>query len=172
MYAIKNRWVTMVALAMACALSAGCNGSKESSTKQGVGKDSGSAPALDLKATTAQLMGHVLDPHADIVWAAVGSVVTEKGEEQLAPKTDAEWTAIRNAAVTVAEAGNLLLLPPHARDQGDWVAMTRKMIAEANKCVQAIEAKDLETLFTAGGDMYIACSECHAKYVIGEPIKK
>jgi hypothetical protein len=117
-------------------------------------------------------MSHVLDPNADIVWAAVGSVVTEKGEQQLAPKTDAEWTAIRNAAVTVAETGNLLLLAPHARDQGDWAVMTRKMIDEANKCVQAIEAKDLETLFTAGGDLYIACSECHAKFVIGEPVKK
>ena len=50
--------------------------------------------------------------------------------------------------------------------------MTRKMIDEANKCVQAIEAKDLETLFTAGGDLYIACSECHAKYVIGAPVNK
>ena len=170
MYAM-NRF-TMAVLATTCALLAGCNASKESATEQGRGKDAGSLPALELKATTAQLMNHVLDPHADIVWAAVGSIVTEKGEEQLAPKTDAEWTAIRNAAVTVAETGNLLLLPPHARDQGDWVAMTRKMISEANKCVQAIEAKDLETLFTAGGDMYIACSECHAKYVIGEPVKK
>jgi hypothetical protein len=162
----------MVALAMAGALVAGCNASQESATEQGGGKETGSAPALDLKATTAQLMSHVLDPNADIVWAAVGSVVTEKGEQQLAPKTDAEWTAIRNAAVTVAETGNLLLLAPHARAQGDWAVMTRKMIDEANKCVQAIEAKDLETLFTAGGDLYIACSECHAKFVIGEPVKK
>ena len=170
MYAMNRS--TMAVLATACALLAGCNASKESATKQGAGKDMGSAPALELKATTAQLMGRILDPHADIVWASVGSVITEKGEQQLAPKTDDEWTAVRNAAVTVAETGNLLLLAPHARDQGDWAAMTRKMIAEANKCVEATEAKDLETLFTAGGDMYIACSECHAKYVIGEPIKK
>ena len=113
-----NRYVSMAVLATAYALLAGCNASKESATKQG-GKDAGSVPTLELKATTAQLMSHVLDPHADIVWAAVGSVVTEKGEQQLAPKTDAEWTAVRNAAVTVAETGNLLLLAPHARDQND-----------------------------------------------------
>jgi hypothetical protein len=161
-------------LAVAGALLLGCNASQESSAKQGAGKSTGSEalPTLELKATTAQLMSHVLDPHAYIVWNAVGSVVTEKGEEQLAPKTDAEWTAIRNAAVTVAETSNLLLLAPHARDQGDWVAMTRKLIDEANKCVQAIEAKDKETLLTTGGDMYEACTACHAKYVIGQALKK
>ncbi len=130
------------------------------------------APTLQIKANTAQLMNWILDPHADIVWASVGSIITKEGEQQLAPKTEADWVLVRNAAATVAEAGNLLMLAPHARDQGDWAAMTRRMIDEANKCVQAAEAKDLETLFTAGGDMYLACTACHAKYVIGEPIKE
>lgn len=157
--------VTMVMLAIGSAALAGCGKSQESEPAKSV-----SAPTLAMKATTAQLMNQ-MDPHADLVWAAVGSIITEKGEEQLAPKSDEEWMLVRNAAVTVAEIGNLLMLAPHARDQGDWIAMTRKMIEEANKCVEATEAKDLETLFTAGGDMYIACTACHAKYVIGEPLK-
>jgi hypothetical protein len=171
---MKSNSITIVVLAVASALLLGCNASQESSTKPGTGKSSGAEalPTLELKATTAQLMRHVLDPHGDIVWAAVGSVVTEKGEEQMAPKTDAEWTAIRNAAVTVAETSNLLLLAPHVRDQGDWVAMTHTLIKEANKCVEAVEAKDKDALFTAGGDMYEACSACHAKYVIVDPLKK
>jgi cytochrome c556 len=45
------------------------------------------------------------------------------------------------------------------------------MIDEANKCVAAAEAKDLEALFTAGGDLYLACTACHAKYLVGEPLK-
>jgi deferrochelatase/peroxidase EfeB len=163
------RPVVMAVMAISSVLLVGCNASQDSAPKEAAPVG---APSLELKATTAQLMNWILDSRADVVWAAVGSVITEKGEEQLAPKTDEEWNAVRNAAAIVAETGNLLMLAPHARDQGDWTAMTRTMIEEANKCVQAAEAKDLETLFTAGGDMYLACTACHAKYVIGEPLKK
>jgi len=157
-------------VAIGSALLSGCNASQESAPKESTAANS--APTLQLKATSAQLMNQILDPQADIVWAAVGSIITKEGEQQLAPKTDAEWTVVRNAAAIVAETSNLLMLAPHARDQGDWVAMTRRVIDKANECVQAAEAKDIETLFTAGGDMYIACTACHAKYVIGEPLKE
>ena len=84
----------------------GCNSSqaptpKESATPTGT-------PTLQLKATTAQLMNWILDPHADIVWASVGSIITKEGEQQLAPKTEADWVAVRNAAATVAEASKAL----------------------------------------------------------------
>jgi hypothetical protein len=173
MYAM-NRSVTLIALTTACVLLADCNASRESTTKQDAAKGVGSQAALELKATTAQLMSRVLEPPADLVWAVGGSVVTEKGEQPLAPKNEAEWIVVRNAAVTVAETSNLLLLAPHVRDQGDWVAITRRLIDEANKYVQAAEAKDLETMFTAGGDMYQACLDCHAKYkdAIGQQLKK
>jgi hypothetical protein len=125
---------------------------------------------LALKATTAQLMNWILDPQADIVWAQGGTIVTPQGEQRILPKTDDEWNALRNAAATVAESANLLLFPPHIRDQGDWVAMTRKAVEKANECVAAAEAKDIDTLFTAASDMYLACTACHAKYVIGVPL--
>jgi len=162
------RSLPLFVVAIGSTLLVGCNASKDSEADKTA---SATAPKFELKATTAQLMNWILDDRADVVWASVGSIITEKGEEQLAPKTEEDWAAVRNAAATVAQAGNLLLLAPHARDQGDWAAMTHKMIEEANKCVQAAEAKDLETLFTAGGDMYLACTACHAKYVIGEPVK-
>jgi hypothetical protein len=125
---------------------------------------------LVLQANTTQLMNWILDVQADIVWAAGGTIITEQGEQQMIPETDDEWNALRNAAATVAEATNLLLLPPHKRDDHDWVAMTRKVVEKANDCVVAAEAKDIDALFTAGSDMYLACTACHAKYVIGEPM--
>jgi hypothetical protein len=123
-----------------------------------------------LRATTMELMNWVLDVQGDIVWAAGGTIITEQGEQQLIPTTDDEWNALRNAAATVAEASNLLLLPPHKRDNDDWVAMTRMVVEKANLCVDAAEAKDIDALFTAASDMYLACTACHAKYVIGEPM--
>jgi hypothetical protein len=159
----------IVAVTLLCAAVIGCDRS------DGPAKDAVATAAtpsgLQLKATTAQLMNHILDPQSDIVWAAVGSIVTKDGEEQLAPKNDEEWNVVRNAARVVAESSNLLLLAPHSRDQNDWATFTKKTIEEANRCVEAAEAKDLEMLFTAGGDLYLACTACHAKYVLGEPMK-
>jgi len=159
----------IVAMTFICSLVIGCSKSDDATKEPTVAVSS--APTLQLKANTAQLMNHILDPQADIVWAAVGSIVTKDGEQQLAPKNDAEWTVVRNAASVVAESSNLLLLAPHSRDQNDWATFTKKTIEEANRCVEAAEAKDLEMLFTAGGDLYLACTACHAKYVIGEPMK-
>jgi hypothetical protein len=158
----------LLVIAIGSVLLVGCNASKEPAAQAATAT---AAPTLELKATTAQLMNWIFDTRAHVVWASTGSVITEKGEEQLAPKTEEAWADVRNAAATVAEAGNLLMVAPHARDQGDWVAMTRTMIDEANKCVAAAEAKDLEALFTAGGDLYLACTACHAKYLVGEPLK-
>jgi hypothetical protein len=151
----------IAALVCAVALS-GCRGEQPAAPAP--------ATSLVLKATTAQLMNWILDPQADIVWAQGGTIVTPQGEERILPKTDDEWNALRNAAATVAESANLLLFPPHIRDQGDWVAMTHKTVEKANECVAAAEAKDIDTLFTAASDMYLACTACHAKYVIGIPL--
>jgi hypothetical protein len=117
--------------------------------------------------TTKQLMDWVLDPQADIVWASVATIVTEAGTEEIAPKTDEEWAAIRNAAATVAEAGNLLMLDERAVNQDDWMQKTKTMIDAAKVVLTAIEAKDAPAVFTAGSDMYLACSGCHAAYIFG-----
>jgi hypothetical protein len=115
-----------------------------------------------------ELMNWIMDPNADVVWGAVGTVVTEQGEEKFAPKTDEEWTAVRNSAATVLESGNLLMMSGRARDQGDWMKRIEEMMRRAQEVLQAAEAKDAETLFTAGSDMYLACSACHAQYIFSE----
>lgn len=118
---------------------------------------------------TKQLMAWVMDPSADVVWGSVGTVITEGGREEFAPRTDEEWTAIRNAAAVVAESGNLLMMPGRAVNQDDWMAKSRALIETATVVIRAAEVKDAETLFTAGSDMYLACSACHAGYVFGGP---
>ena len=111
----KRRVSELAAITFLCATMVGCN--KSDDPAKDVSNEASAAPTLQLKANTAQLMNHILDPQADIVWAAVGSIVTKDGEQQLAPKNDAEWTVVRNAASVVAETSNLLLLAPHSRDQ-------------------------------------------------------
>jgi hypothetical protein len=118
-------------------------------------------------ADVKQLMNWVIEPSADVLWDAVGTIITEEGEENMRPETDEEWTAVRDAAAMVAESGNLLLTPGRLRDRDDWVKHSHALTRAAQEAMAAAEAKDVDALFTAGGDVYLMCTECHAQYAIG-----
>ena len=58
-----------------------------------------------------QMMNWILDPNADVIWGSAGTITTFEGVEDLTPTTQEGWDAVRNAAATLAEAGNLLKIP-------------------------------------------------------------
>jgi hypothetical protein len=116
---------------------------------------------LDLR----QLMNWVMDPNAKVVFAAVATIVTEQGEQKVEPKTDAEWSNVRNSAAVILESGNLLMIAERTRDQGEWLERARELSTAAQAALEATEVKDPEALFTAAGAVYEACSGCHAQYV-------
>jgi hypothetical protein len=123
-------------------------------------------PEYQLVADVKQVMNWILDPSSDVIWGAVGTIVTQEGQQELAPETDEQWTAIRDSAAIVAEAGNLLLMPGRARDQGDWAKHSRALTKAAQEAIAAAEAKDTASLFTAGGDIYLVCTACHEQYAL------
>ena len=141
----------LLVLAGALTLFAGCDGPAPPPFK----------PVVDTKL----LMQAVVDPNADAIWDAVKSIDTKEGSQEIRPKTEEEWTAVRNAAVTVAEAGNLLMLVPRAKDGGEWMKRAQEMIDTGEAAIRAAEAKNPEKLFTVGGDIYEACSNCHRHYM-------
>jgi hypothetical protein len=116
-------------------------------------------------ADTKLLMQAVTDPDADIVWNAVKTIETRGGTQEIRPTTDAEWIAVRNAAVAVAESGNLLMMVPRARNGGEWMQLAQDMITAGEAAVKAADAKNADRLFTVGGDLYESCSNCHRKYL-------
>lgn len=116
--------------------------------------------------TMQQVMGWVIDPSADAVWDSVGTIISYEGRKEIAPHTDEEWIAVRNHAAIVAESANLLMIPGRAFNQEDWMAKARALADAAAVAIQAAEVKDPEALFDAGGEIYQACSNCHAKYLI------
>ena len=81
------------------------------------------------------------------------------------PKTNEEWTTVRNHAVSLAESGNLLMMVPRAKDGDEWMKRSRELIDQAERAVRAADAKNADELFTVGGDIYEACSNCHQKYL-------
>jgi hypothetical protein len=127
------------------------------------------APPFQPLADVHLLMNAVVDPQADIIWDSVRWIVTEQGTEEIRPRTEEEWLAVRNSAVTLAEAGNLLMMPPRARPDEDWMKAARALIDTSATAVTAAEAKDADRLFEVGGHIYNACTNCHQKFLTEPP---
>jgi hypothetical protein len=123
-------------------------------------------PPFEPVADVKQLMTSILEPAAEVYWDAVGAVEDEKGTREFAPQTAAEWDAVKNSAYLIAESGNLLMMGSRVQDAGDWMAMSRGLIDAGRRALQAAESRDKDAVFSAGGDLYDACTRCHAKYAV------
>jgi hypothetical protein len=128
---------------------------------------SGAAPPPPFKpvADTKLLMQSVVDPSADEIWDSVRTIITAEGTEEIRPRTNDEWTAVRNHAVALAESGNLMMMVPRARDGDEWMKRARELVDTSERAIRAAEAKNADDLFTAGGDIYQSCSNCHQQYM-------
>ena len=117
-------------------------------------------PIADVK----QLMQGIVDPSADVVWGSVATIFTKEGVEDRRPRNDEEWANVRNHAMILTEAGNLLMMPPRAKDGDEWMKMSQGLIDSAVVALRAAEAKDVERLYDIGGVIDEACETCHKKY--------
>jgi len=134
-------------------------------------------------------MQSIVDPSADVVWNAVGTIVADKGVEETAPRTDEEWADVRNGALRLAEATNLLMMPgrvaapPGAKsaapgvelegpeidalikaDRTAWNARAAALLDATLKALHAIDAKDPQELFNVGEQIEMACEGCHSHF--------
>jgi hypothetical protein len=113
-------------------------------------------------ATVAQLMDAIVIPSSQSLFDAV---VYSNGALVQSPKTDEDWHRVEMQAIAVAEAGNLLMLPPRPKDGGEWMTLSRAMTDAAARASEAARAQDVGRLLMAGGELYETCTACHAKYV-------
>jgi hypothetical protein len=113
-------------------------------------------------ATVDQVMDAIVVPSSDAVFDAV---VYENGALVQAPKTDDDWFRLQMHALAVAEAGNLLMMPPRAKDTGEWDMFAHAMVTSGAAVAKAAESKDVEGLLETGGELYRACAGCHEKYL-------
>jgi hypothetical protein len=110
------------------------------------------------------LMAAVIEPAADIIWDSVGTIITAEGEENIRPQSDEEWMLVRNAAVTVSESGNLLMMVPRAADGDEWMRLAQAMVDTGAAAIKAADAKNPDQMFDAGAEIYSVCTNCHSKY--------
>lgn len=123
-------------------------------------------PPFSPTADVRQLMASILEPAAELYWDAVGTIVDSAGVTAILPRTPEEWDAVRNSAFVVAESGNLLMMPPRARDQGEWMRLSVAMIEAGKRAIKAAEARDTAAVFNVGAELYETCTACHASYAI------
>src|SRR5260370_40556611 len=101
--------------------------------------------------TLSQLMVNIIYPTSDAIFYI----------ERTPPKTDAEWNAIRNQALMLAESGNLLMMPSRARDQGDWIKDSKLLVDVGAAAYKAALAKDLNAVLGLNEQLNTPCGTCH-----------
>jgi hypothetical protein len=140
-------------------LTASCIHAPHASAQQ----EPGSSPPFQLVANVQQTMAWIVYPAADVIWDSAGTVITAQGSRELAPTTDKGWSKVVRAAGTLAESGNLLMLPGRAAGD-DWVKYSRQLVDAGTLALQAAQSQDSDALFAAGGRIYQACKSCHEQY--------
>ena len=140
-------------------------------------------------ATVQEVMNSIIDPNIDPIWNSVSSVSTPKGTEERKPETDDDWRVLRQHALAVIEAGNLLLVKDRpisvantttssggaeltseaiqaliADNQTAYIERIHELQGAAQGLLVAIDAKNVQELEDAGGRVEQACEQCHSQF--------
>src|SRR5256885_10540987 len=68
-------------------------------------------PSFRPVASIKDIMDVLVDPQSDVIFEAVATILTKAGTEERAPRTEADWDAVRRGALLLIEGGNLLMVP-------------------------------------------------------------
>lgn len=151
-----------------------------------------SAALLKPVAGISDIMALEVDPSADALWDSVGTVVTAAGTKENHPTTDKQWDELRDRAVILTEAANLLLVDGRRvaregvqkiEDQGtpgNLSAEQSQQVIDADRktfeafaaglrtvgeqMLKAIDAKNPQDLMEAGAALDEVCEGCHLKF--------
>ncbi len=143
-------------------------------------------PTHRLTASIQDLMLAMIDPQADTLWNSVATIISREGVEERQPRTDEEWQAVRNAAVTIAEASNLLQMPgrqvarPGFKSKNPGIELEPEEVAKiirdnpeqwakhsaalhdiAVETIKQIDARSVQGLSDAGEKLDMVCENCH-----------
>lgn len=137
--------------------------------------------------TIQDIMKSIIDPNIDPIWESIQTISTAAGIEEKHPKTDEEWAVLKNHAITLREATNLLLiegrkvatsntstvaaeLKPEeiekliAANRNAFVQHAHNLHDAVNLAITAIDSKDVVALESAGGVIDQVCESCHTQF--------
>lgn len=134
------------------------------------GESTADDASYDLTNQLFEIMHHIVEPAAETIWDSAGWIVTVEGEQELWPTTDEGWEAVENAAATLSEVGNLLLMPGRRVEETAWADYARGLTRASFEVMDAAYGREKQALFDAGGRLYEACTACHEKYWAERPV--
>lgn len=91
-----------------------------------------------------------------------------KASMATAPENNQGWKAIKGDALTLAEAGNLLLIRQPKEDAADWAKHSQLTRESGAALYQAAKAKDYATARKQYETLLIRCNACHDQFAEGE----
>ncbi len=141
-------------------------------------------------ATIQEIMTSIIDPNIDFVWNSTAVINTATGTEERKPHTDEDWLAVRQHALVVLEASNLLLIEGRSvaakgattstknsaeaspeeikrtidAKRADFIAYAHALHDAVEQTIVAIDAKDATRLDNAGGAIDQVCEKCHKEF--------
>jgi hypothetical protein len=146
-------------------------------------------PAFTPIVSVEELMEHIVDPAANVIFDSVVTTATAQGIVETKPTTEEDWLKVQRAALVIAEATNLLkmprkiaeddngpqpgagpeLTPPQIlakidADRAAWGKYVDGLRDVAVKGIAVAKAKDVNGVFDLGGALDMACENCHLEY--------
>ena len=140
-------------------------------------------------ATIKDVMSVIVDPSATVLWDSVSASSGKDGVDEKAPTSDADWTRVRQGAIRLVEASNLLLIPGRhvarpgeksatpgvelepaemealvTKDPAGWSDRVHAFRTVGLEMLKAADARDANGLFEAGDRLDTACENCHRQY--------
>lgn len=112
------------------------------------------APTYQVVGSVSQIMLSMSYPMSDALFYI----------ERNPPMNDRDWTAIQNAALMLAESGNLLMMPGRARDQDRWMTDAKLMVDAGAAALKAARAKDMAAILALNEQIVTSCTTCHMDY--------
>ena len=106
-------------------------------------------------ATVKQLMLDLIHPSSNDILLAI-----YRG----GPKDEKEWAAVRRSALTLAESGNLLIMPGRIRDKATWATDAKNLADVGAAAYKAAQAKDFPALVAITDSLDASCTTCHKQF--------
>jgi hypothetical protein len=155
---------------------------------QSVATPAASAAGPEPVASVQELMQDEVDGAADQLWAAVSYSADLSGPVEHQPRSDADWRTLRQAAIVLVEATNLLAMPGRQiaaagaplsdaaapgmlsaqqiqasieRNRPTFGAYARALQTVGLEALGAIDQRSVARLQEAGGRIDEACEACH-----------
>ena len=112
-------------------------------------------------ASVQELMEGTVQPAAQVFRGSVSTTISAAGIEEKFPKTDEEWEAVWGGAMTIAESGNLLMMPSRMREDAEWTRLSTALVDIGVEAARAARTRSPETVLEIGERVYNVCTECH-----------